>query len=128
MTVVLDSSALLASLLGEAGAATVEAEYYHAVISTVNLAEVVEILGRRGNTPEQVRQVVEQLKIPAIPPEAEVAVMAGLFRTDTKKIGLSLGDRFCLALGRSLGAPVLTSDQAWLQVADLLEVRVELIR
>ena len=42
--------------------------------------------------------------------------------------GLSLGDRFCLALAKRLDCPALTADRAWLPVADDAGVRIELIR
>ena len=31
----------------------------------------------------------------------------------TRKAGLSLGDRICLALGEQLDLPVFTADRAW---------------
>jgi ribonuclease VapC len=42
--------------------------------------------------------------------------------------GLSLGDRVCLALARSLSAPPMTADRSWELWADELEVDVRLIR
>ena len=44
----------------------------------------------------------------------------------TKTIGLSLGDRACLALAELLGVPALTSDRAWATLN--LGIQVELIR
>jgi PIN domain nuclease of toxin-antitoxin system len=35
---------------------------------------------------------------------------------DASALGLSLGDRACLALGRRLKLPVLTADQIWKKV------------
>jgi PIN domain nuclease of toxin-antitoxin system len=37
-----------------------------------------------------------------------------------------LGDRSCLALARSLGAPLLTADRAWQRID--LGIEIELIR
>lgn len=57
-----------------------------------------------------------------------MAVEVGLMRPLTDRAGLSLGDRFCLALGRRLRAPVLTADRQWALIADDVGVKVELIR
>jgi len=38
---------------------------------------------------------------------------AGLLRASTRRFGLSLGDRACLALAQQLQAPVLTTDRVW---------------
>ena len=41
------------------------------------------------------------------------AEAAGVLRAVTRSAGLSLGDRACLALARSLGATALTTDCPW---------------
>jgi PIN domain nuclease of toxin-antitoxin system len=56
------------------------------------------------------------------------ALAAGHLRPATRGAGLSLGDRSCLALARTLGLPALTADRSWLGVADAVGVRVEMIR
>jgi PIN domain nuclease of toxin-antitoxin system len=38
---------------------------------------------------------------------------AGLMRRETRAVGLSLGDRACLALALRRGAVALTADRAW---------------
>ncbi len=45
--------------------------------------------------------------------DRETAILAAELRAVTKRLGLSLGDRACLATARSHGLPVLTADQAW---------------
>ncbi len=42
--------------------------------------------------------------------------------------GLSLADRVCLALARSLWSPVFTADRIWRDWADDLAVEVRVIR
>jgi PIN domain nuclease of toxin-antitoxin system len=49
---------------------------------------------------------------------------AGALRAGTRKAGLSLGDRACLALARDLGVPALTADAAWAKVPSGVEVRL----
>jgi ribonuclease VapC len=41
------------------------------------------------------------------------AVLAASLRLATRHLGLSLGDRACLALAISMGAAVYTSDSRW---------------
>lgn len=128
MRTVLDASALLSALLEEPGAETVEAAIETALISTVNLAETVSALGRDGNPAEEVRAIIASLQLAAVPPDEAMAVDAGLLRSITDAAGLSLGDRFCLALARRLGAPVLTADRAWARVAGQAGVEIRQIR
>jgi PIN domain nuclease of toxin-antitoxin system len=46
----------------------------------------------------------------------------------TRPLGLSLGDRACLALARRERLPALTADRIWLQAGTLIGVEVRLIR
>ena len=118
MRFVLDASALLAGLNAEPGADRVAAAVDSAVISAVNFAEVVGGVAPRGNSAEQVRAILEALACTVVPADEEMAIDAGLMRALTDRAGLSLGDRFCLALGRRLRAAVLTADRQWALVAD----------
>lgn len=36
----------------------------------------------------------------------------------TKPLGLSLGDCYCIALGKVLNIPIYTADRAWKQLED----------
>ena len=128
MRFVLDASALLAGLNGEPGADRVAAALDSAVVSAVNFAEVVGGLARGGNSPERVRSVLLALACTVVPADEEMAIDAGLMRALTDRAGLSLGDRFCLALCRRLRAPVLTTDRQWALIADDVGVKVEVIR
>jgi ribonuclease VapC len=51
------------------------------------------------------------------------AIDAGRLRPLTRDVGLSLGDRACLALARRLDAPALTADTDWQGVAHGVELR-----
>jgi len=57
---------------------------------------------------------------------AEQAKIAGSLAARTRSIGLSLGDRACLALGLTLKAPIYTADRAWKSLK--LGVRIHVIR
>jgi len=124
---VLDASALLAYLHGEPGSARVQrALTEEAIVSAVNLAEVLSKLADAGHDPEVVRDRVGVLPLDIVPFDDAQAVEGALLRTSTAEAGLSLADRACLALGRRLGRGVLTADRAWIGLIPGLEV--ELIR
>ena len=111
--VVLDSSALLCLLNGEAGAERVAEALPSAVIGAVNLAEVVTKLRERGLSAEEVEEALGGFNLDVRPFTAVQAYATGHLRQATRSQGLSLGDRACLALAVELGAPALTADQAW---------------
>ena len=48
---------------------------------------------------------------------AALAFEAGNLRGRTAPLGLSLGDRFCLALAHAMRVPAVTADQAWRKLA-----------
>ncbi len=54
----------------------------------------------------------------------EQALIAAQLRPQTRHLGLSLGDRACLALGLERRASVLTADQAWQQLPEPHHVEV----
>lgn len=123
---VLDTSALLALIQAEPGSARVTDVLGAAVISAVNLAEVVTRLADRGVPRQAIRRQLARLDLGVMPVDEDLAYAAGLLRPATRALGLSLGDRVCLALARRLGAVALTTDQTWgrLQIG----VAVELLR
>ncbi len=124
---VLDASALLALLNGERGAEDVRvAIHAGAHVSTVNLSEVVATLADRGLDAETIRAVLESVQITVIPFDEALAVRAGVLRPLTRRLGLSFGDRACLALAQALGLPALTADRAWAGLS--VGVTVEFIR
>lgn len=121
---VLDASALLAYANLEPGLERVrEALTAGATISTVNLAEVVTRTIERGWTEAESRSFIVQSLVVPVPFGAEDAYVAGLLRERTRHLGLSLGDRACLAVALRLGAPVLTADRSWAA----LDIGVEVV-
>ncbi len=113
MTVVLDSSAVIAHLLGEAGADQAGDALGDALIGAVNFAEVISKLVELGMPPNEATSQVQWLDLNIVPADAGDAILAGELRATTKRAGLSLGDRFCLALALGRSLPVLTADRAW---------------
>jgi len=124
MRVVLDSSALLAVLWSEPGSDVVGAVMDDAVISAVNWAEVVSKLQDRGIDLDAARPMLNELSIPIMPFDAEQAFAAGALRMRSKHLGLSIGDRACLALAAHIEAPAYTADKSWAKLDSGVEVRV----
>lgn len=125
--IVLDASALLAVLNAEPGADKLTPELLSsAVSSTVNLAEVQIKLVQRGLDPRDAWEATLSPIQEAADFTAESARVAGSLVTQTSPLGLSLGDRACLALGLALKAPVYTADKSWKQLK--LGIRIHVIR
>lgn len=128
MTEVLDASALLALLQSEPGADRVARALPDAAMSVANLAEVAAKHVDLGLSAEGLVDRTEALGIRTHQVTREdVALQAAIRAADPRgRLGLSLGDRLCLALGMRLGVPVITADRAWTAVD--LPVDVEAIR
>jgi ribonuclease VapC len=122
--VVLDASALLALLQDEPGGETVAESIPGAVISTVNLSEVVSKLMEKGVPEQAVRSALKELELEIHPFSEDLAYRTGILRPSTRSLGLSLGDRACLALSQHLDRPVLTTERAWRELRLGIEVRV----
>jgi PIN domain nuclease of toxin-antitoxin system len=122
--VILDASAILAVLNQEPGAELVQKNLARARISAVNLAEVITRLNLMGMPTDQILEVMSLLSLNVVPFDEEQAIQAGILARETKALGLSLGDRACLALGILTDSTVLTADQAWQQIPLSIEVMV----
>ena len=126
-SVVLDASAILAVIIGEPGQEKLPPSVLaEAVISTVNLAEVQGKLEALGWTPDEAWEDATGLLREAIPFTEQQARAAGELLAQTRSLGLSLGDRACLALAMALNVPVYTADQTWRKLK--LGMRIHLIR
>lgn len=111
--VVIDASALLALLNAEPGADIIAEAISEAVISTVNLSEVIAKLCAAGMPANAIRQVIQPLGLDIEPFDEEQAYQAGFLHASTQGTGISLGDRACLSLAKMLGVAALTTDKMW---------------
>jgi PIN domain nuclease of toxin-antitoxin system len=127
-SVALDASALLALLLDEPGAETVQASLDGALLCTVNLAEIVSHYAKLGASRQDIETMLRPLPIRVVPVDAALSHEAGMLRPLTLQGGLSLGDRYCLALARREGIPALTAERRWPDIAAAADVMVSLIR
>ncbi|MFN3669775.1 MAG: type II toxin-antitoxin system VapC family toxin [Brevundimonas sp.] len=106
---VLDASAALAHLLDEAGGDRVVPHLKDGLLNAVNLSEVATRLIRTGRNPIR----ADYLGCTVVDHDADLAHRTARLWPLTAHLGLSLGDRACLALAQREGLPVLTGDRTW---------------
>jgi PIN domain nuclease of toxin-antitoxin system len=129
MQVVLDASAVLAVLFRESGQGVVRAALRDgAVISAVNVAEVISRLVGTGMAADEAASAAMALPMSLHDLDEALAIEMAAITVHTRRFGLSLGDRACLALARRQTLPALTADRAWLHAGPLIGVEVRLIR
>ena len=127
---VLDASALLTYFFGEPGSVEVQKRLPGSVIHTVNYAEVLSKLAERGVPPKAAQQQLEQTGLAQViridPGEVGDALEVARLRPLTRSVGLSLGDRYCLALAQRLGQSAATTDRAWATLS--IGITIEVLR
>ena len=126
MSVVLDASALLAFLQLEPGHETVGNVLAESVISTVNWAEVIGKCIASDVETEGLLEDIRALGLAVVPFSSAEAELAGRLAQPARALGLSLGDRACLALGLARGDSIYTADRTWRRLR--LDVAIETIR
>jgi ribonuclease VapC len=126
---VLDASALLALFNDEPGAqAVLDALAGDCLLSAVNQTEVLTKLLDKGLSQGEAVSVMEAVDIDVVAFDESQSLDAAWLRMEMRAVGLSLGDRACLALARARKAVALTADRPWSQVADVVGVMVRCIR
>ena len=122
--IALDSSAVLAFMFREPGHDRVAALIGQGCLSTVNLSEVLGRLVRDGQDPQTVLDALAETDILVIDFDVEQAKLAADLLPEARPLGLSLGDRACLALARARGIPAVTADPAWTGADVGVEIRL----
>lgn len=126
--IVLDASALLAMIRGEPGGEKVAGVIADARMSAVNFAEVVSYLTYAGIPSADIMEMLTPLPMLVIDADSELAWMAGRLRATTAAAGLSLGDRFCVALAVRDGLPAWTADRQWRAISTQVDAEIVVIR
>lgn len=122
-----DASALLAVIFDEPGSDAV-LEYLDGPggeVSAVNWSEVGAKLIDRGLKGSEIAPALDAFGLEVVPFDEAQARIAATLRATTRALGLSLGDRCCLALGRAHHGRIITADAAWtrLEGFDIASVR-----
>lgn len=95
-------------------------------VSAVNYAEVLQKAARVGIVAEKIDSQMDAFGITVSPfNRLDVRLAASFYR---HRSGLSLADRVCLALARSVASPAYTADRLWGSWAAELGVQVVVIR
>ena len=124
----MDSSAFLAFLWQESGHEKLISLLDDAVISAVNLAEIYSKCADRGIDTDAVKKMISALAIKIAPFDETCAFVTGDLRARTRVLGLSLGDRACLATAISETCQVITADRVWVELAPSLGLDIVCIR
>lgn len=121
---------MLAFIFDEPGADAVEAVLYGAVLSVVNLAEVVDEHVRRDRSADEVPGELEALGVRIEPLTTRDALVQASWRSHERRrrsgLSLSLADRCCLAVAQRLRARALTADAYWSSLTgpvDVVQIR-----
>ncbi len=119
---VVDASTVLAFLANEPGSDIAREHCKGALISAVNLTEVLQKAIERDSL-AVTQAILRHIDLQVVPHDAKLALAAAKLQLQTKGKGVSLADRACLALGIVEGSAVVTGDQKW----ESLGLDVELI-
>jgi PIN domain nuclease of toxin-antitoxin system len=123
---VYDASALLAVLYAEPGAARVLdlLDTPNGIISAVNWSEVAAKLAERGMQQGVIARELAVFGLDVVPFDEAQALLAAALRPTTRALGLSLGDRACLALAQLHGTQAVTADTTWQQIPAVAVIAV----
>ena len=122
MTVVLDSSAVLAWLLDEPGAGVVDELLSDALMSSLNWSEVLQKSLMRNTDVTNLRTDMEVVGLTIVPFDVDDAEKTAHLWTVGKN--LSLADRACLTLAIENELPVWTADSQWMRHATGADVHL----
>jgi ribonuclease VapC len=123
---VVDASAAMAFLKREPGGDRLRSYLAQSYMSAVNAAEVVQGMRRYGYDSEASLLVLQNIGLRIVDADLQMARIAGNLQRETKSIGLSLGDRFCLALALERSLPVVATDRRMTEIK--LPITVVLLR
>ncbi|HEU0082542.1 MAG TPA: type II toxin-antitoxin system VapC family toxin [Bradyrhizobium sp.] len=126
IAVVFDASAILTMALREPGHQALLRLERVILVSTVNLAEVRSRLWDKEESETMIDEMLRRIDMSVVAFDAEQAKLAADLRPQTRRFGLSLGDRAYLALGIVRKAVVYTADRAWSRLD--LPVEIKLVR
>lgn len=127
---VLDASVIFAILNHEPINSNVNELLDHSIATTYNIAEVVNKMVLKKKLPhDTVWIAAESIITHPYVVDMELSRVATSFsEIIDHSYGISLGDKYCLALGKILGKPVYTADRIWKKLEKQLGITIHLIR
>jgi ribonuclease VapC len=123
----MDASAVLAWLREEPGADVVAERIAGSHVSAVNLSEVLQKSLASGADTDGLADDLLAVGLLVADFGAEQASVAAELWASTRRLGLGVADRACLATAVVLGVPALTADRPWAGI-EREGLFVELIR
>ena len=120
----LDTSAVLAVFNQEPGADVITPLLPRSAISAVILGEIATKMAEWDVPPAIYGEWLDLFGLQIVSFDRAQASAAGFLRRRTSRLGLSLGDRACLALAASFGVPAYTSDKAWAKFDSGVDVKL----
>jgi ribonuclease VapC len=125
---VFDSSAVLAFLYNETGGDAIIADLPDGLISAVNAAEVLAVLVRNEVPIREAMLVLQKTHLKVVEFGMNHAIQtARMLGPEFRKLGISLGDRACMATAIVEEMPAVTADRVWSAV-QMSGLQVECIR
>ena len=127
---VLDASVIFAIIRGEPVNFNVTEILDHCIATTYNIAEVANkmVLKKQTNHAD-IWLLLESMISHPYNIDMELSeITSGFSEVIDASYGISLDDKYCLALGRLLNKPIYTADHAWKQFEEMLGVEINLIR
>lgn len=124
--VLLDTSCYMAVIREESGCENIESLLSFSSISMVNLGELIAALIKLGMSPRSAEDTALDTVQDVMPFTQEIAILSGKLFESTKRLGLSLGDRACIATGMIHKIPIYTCDRIWAELD--LDCDIRLIR
>lgn len=126
MTLVFDSSAVLAIVFDERGAGAIANRRVGACVSTVTLSECLSKMLDRGFGQDIAQDILLGLGLDIVAFDDAQVWRAGALRSRYRRKNLSFADCACLALAAEAGLPALTGDRLWAELDH--GIAVELFR
>jgi ribonuclease VapC len=128
---VIDASAVLAWLRDEPGVDMVAGRLDGSLLSAVNLSEVLQkhlaVGALSGPEAAGFAGDLAFLGLSVVPFGGREAAVAAMMWGETRRLGLGLADRACMATAVGYGLRALTADRSWTEV-EWNGLSVELIR
>ena len=120
---VLDLSVVIAAVFREPGGDLLRELMPDALMCAVNVTEIVTRLHDKG-WPIALAAAETAKLVGRVAPFDDALASWRAARVETRELGLSLGDRACLALAMAADLPVYTADRDWGRLDLGLDIRL----